>query len=427
MAGPSHDPSLYRDRDSGARAARPRLGERQDRPARARRGARRRGRRDRVDRLAGRPHPRCRLRGDGCRRRVTGFPESLDGRVKTLHPSVHAGLLADLRLEDHERQLAELDIAPFELVVVNLYPFVETVASGAEGDDVVEQIDIGGPAMVRASAKNFANVAIVVSPESYPAVIESHRARAARRSPQRRELAARAFAHTAAYDRAVAAWFSEETPRRRGQPAGSPHDQGRAARDAALRRELAPARRDLHASGRPRHRAGDAAAGQGDVVQQLRRCGCRPARRVRHGASPPSRSSSTRTPAASRSRRRTPSTRSRARTCARTSATPCRRSAASSRPTAPSRSRWPRTCKDIFTEVIVAPDFEPEALEVFTLEEEPARCCSCPPTGSRSARTSAWSRAACCCRMPTASPTTSSRSRRTGSSSRASAGRGRGR
>ena len=83
---------------------------------------------------------------------VTGFPESLDGRVKTLHPGVHAGLLADLRLEDHERQLAELDIAPFELVVVNLYPFVETVRSGAQGDDVVEQIDIGGPAMVRALA-----------------------------------------------------------------------------------------------------------------------------------------------------------------------------------------------------------------------------------------------------------------------------------
>src|SRR3546814_11118841 len=85
---------------------------------------------------------------------VTGFPESLDGRVKTLHPGVHAGLLADLRLQEHERQLDELDIAPFELVVVNLYPFVETVASGAAGDAVVEQIDIGGPAMVRAAAKN---------------------------------------------------------------------------------------------------------------------------------------------------------------------------------------------------------------------------------------------------------------------------------
>ncbi|WP_040166657.1 bifunctional phosphoribosylaminoimidazolecarboxamide formyltransferase/IMP cyclohydrolase [Microbacterium gorillae] len=141
---------------------------------------------------------------------VTGFPESLDGRVKTLHPSVHAGLLADLRLEDHERQLADLEIEPFELVVVNLYPFVETVASGAQGDDVVEQIDIGGPAMVRASAKNHANVAIVVSPASYPSVIEAVAAGGTTLG-QRRELAARAFAHTASYDAAVAAWFADGT------------------------------------------------------------------------------------------------------------------------------------------------------------------------------------------------------------------------
>ncbi|UWF77954.1 MULTISPECIES: bifunctional phosphoribosylaminoimidazolecarboxamide formyltransferase/IMP cyclohydrolase [Microbacterium] len=141
---------------------------------------------------------------------VTGFPESLDGRVKTLHPAVHAGLLADLRLEDHEGQLEHLGIQPFELVVVNLYPFVETVASGAQGDDVVEQIDIGGPAMVRAAAKNHANVAIVVSPDSYPSVIEALRAGGTTLT-QRRELAARAFAHTAAYDSAVAQWFAEGT------------------------------------------------------------------------------------------------------------------------------------------------------------------------------------------------------------------------
>ena len=141
---------------------------------------------------------------------VTGFPESLGGRVKTLHPSVHAGLLADLRLEDHETQLAELGILPFELVVVNLYPFVETVASGATGDAVVEQIDIGGPAMVRASGKNFANVAIVVSPESYPAIIDAVAAGGTTLA-QRRDLAARAFVHTATYDRHVAMWFAEES------------------------------------------------------------------------------------------------------------------------------------------------------------------------------------------------------------------------
>ncbi|GAA1945195.1 bifunctional phosphoribosylaminoimidazolecarboxamide formyltransferase/IMP cyclohydrolase [Microbacterium deminutum] len=141
---------------------------------------------------------------------VTGFPESLGGRVKTLHPGVHAGLLADLRLEDHVQQLAELGIEPFELVVVNLYPFVETVRSGAQGDDVVEQIDIGGPAMVRAAAKNFSNVAIVVSPESYPSIIQAL-GEGGTTLTQRRELAARAFAHTCEYDRAVATWFAEQT------------------------------------------------------------------------------------------------------------------------------------------------------------------------------------------------------------------------
>ncbi|MFD5224718.1 bifunctional phosphoribosylaminoimidazolecarboxamide formyltransferase/IMP cyclohydrolase [Microbacterium sp. NPDC058342] len=141
---------------------------------------------------------------------VTGVAEMLDGRVKTLHPKVHGGLLADLRLEDHERQLTELDIEPFELVVVNLYPFVETVASGAEPDAIVEQIDIGGPAMVRAAAKNHANVAIVVSPESYPAIVESVAA-GGTTLVQRRELAARAFSHTATYDTAVAQWFAEGT------------------------------------------------------------------------------------------------------------------------------------------------------------------------------------------------------------------------
>jgi phosphoribosylaminoimidazolecarboxamide formyltransferase/IMP cyclohydrolase len=137
---------------------------------------------------------------------VTGFPESLDGRVKTLHPAVHSGLLADLRLESHEEQLAELGIAPFQLVVVNLYPFVETVASGAQGDDVIEQIDIGGPAMVRASAKNHANVAIVVSPDAYPGIIEAVAAGGTSLA-ERRALAREAFQHTASYDTAVAAWF----------------------------------------------------------------------------------------------------------------------------------------------------------------------------------------------------------------------------
>jgi phosphoribosylaminoimidazolecarboxamide formyltransferase/IMP cyclohydrolase len=138
---------------------------------------------------------------------VTGFPESLDGRVKTLHPAVHAGILADLRLESHEAQLAELDIAAFELVVVNLYPFVETVASGADVPTVIENVDIGGPAMVRAAAKNHANVAIVVSPSDYGQVVDALDAGGTTLA-QRQRLAGEAFAHTASYDTAVAAYFA---------------------------------------------------------------------------------------------------------------------------------------------------------------------------------------------------------------------------
>lgn len=142
---------------------------------------------------------------------VTGFPEHLDGRVRTLHPAVHSGLLADLRLERHERELAEFGIAPFELVVVNLYPFRETVASGAEPDAVVEQIDIGGPAMVRASAKNHANVAVVVSPARYGEVVDAVRA-GGTTFGLRYGLAREAFRHTADYDAAVAAWFESTAP-----------------------------------------------------------------------------------------------------------------------------------------------------------------------------------------------------------------------
>lgn len=154
---------------------------------------------------------------------VTGFPESLDGRVKTLHPKVHGGLLADMRLQDHENQLAELGIEAFQLVVVNLYPFMQTVASGAKGEAVVDQIDIGGPAMVRASAKNHANVAIVVEPSRYPEIIDAIAA-GGTSLQQRRELAANAFAHTARYDSAVADWFASELSAQWKQQAGQTND-----------------------------------------------------------------------------------------------------------------------------------------------------------------------------------------------------------
>ncbi|MEZ7158692.1 MULTISPECIES: bifunctional phosphoribosylaminoimidazolecarboxamide formyltransferase/IMP cyclohydrolase [Streptomyces] len=140
---------------------------------------------------------------------LTGFPECLDGRVKTLHPKVHAGILADLRLADHEQQLKDLGVEPFDLVVVNLYPFRETVASGASPDECVEQIDIGGPSMVRAAAKNHPSVAVVTSPARYGDVLAAVRGGGFDLATRKR-LAAEAFQHTAAYDVAVASWFASE-------------------------------------------------------------------------------------------------------------------------------------------------------------------------------------------------------------------------
>ncbi|MGR8008813.1 bifunctional phosphoribosylaminoimidazolecarboxamide formyltransferase/IMP cyclohydrolase [Streptomyces hypolithicus] len=138
---------------------------------------------------------------------LTGFPECLDGRVKTLHPRVHAGILADLRLDSHREQLAELGVEPFDLVVVNLYPFKETVASGATPDECVEQIDIGGPSMVRAAAKNHPSVAVVTSPERYADVLGAVKDGGFDLATRKR-LAGEAFQHTAAYDVAVASWFA---------------------------------------------------------------------------------------------------------------------------------------------------------------------------------------------------------------------------
>ncbi|MGQ0837611.1 bifunctional phosphoribosylaminoimidazolecarboxamide formyltransferase/IMP cyclohydrolase [Actinokineospora sp.] len=137
---------------------------------------------------------------------VTGFPESLDGRVKTLHPHVHAGLLADTRNPAHVEQLDQLGIAPFDLLVVNLYPFVKTAASGASVEECVEQIDIGGPAMVRAAAKNHACVAVVVDPARYDWVL-AEVAAGGFTLADRQALAGAAFRHTASYDVAVASWM----------------------------------------------------------------------------------------------------------------------------------------------------------------------------------------------------------------------------
>ncbi|MEV4841619.1 bifunctional phosphoribosylaminoimidazolecarboxamide formyltransferase/IMP cyclohydrolase [Micromonospora matsumotoense] len=163
---------------------------------------------------------------------VTGFPEILDGRVKTLHPKIHGGLLADLRKESHGAQLDAHGIAGIDVLVSNLYPFQATVASGASPDECVEQIDIGGPAMVRAAAKNHASVAVVTDPAAYPALVAAL-AEGGFTLAQRRALAARAFADIAEYDVAVADWFAGTAA-----PAedGWPHFAGLALRRQATLR-----------------------------------------------------------------------------------------------------------------------------------------------------------------------------------------------
>ena len=143
---------------------------------------------------------------------VTEFAEMLDGRVKTLHPRIHAGLLADQGDAGHMAAIDALGIAPFQLLVSNLYPFAQTVASGATAAETIEQIDIGGPAMVRSSAKNHASVAVVVDPGTYPEAIEAVRSGGFTLA-QRQRLALAAFRHTADYDMAVAGWLgSAVTP-----------------------------------------------------------------------------------------------------------------------------------------------------------------------------------------------------------------------
>ena len=147
---------------------------------------------------------------------VTGFPEMMDGRVKTLHPVVHGGLLARRDLPEHVAAMREHGIEPIDLVVVNLYPFRETAAKkGVAPDEVVENIDIGGPSMLRSAAKNFASVTVVVDPADYSRVLDALRAPGQMQSASgalamRRGLAEKAFAHTAAYDAAISAWFAAQ-------------------------------------------------------------------------------------------------------------------------------------------------------------------------------------------------------------------------
>jgi phosphoribosylaminoimidazolecarboxamide formyltransferase/IMP cyclohydrolase len=141
---------------------------------------------------------------------LTGFPEMMDGRVKTLHPKVHGGLLAIRDDKDHAAAMETHGIRPIDLLVVNLYPFEETVARGAALADCIENIDIGGPALIRAAAKNHADVAVVVDPADYASVLAELKQHGATTLALRRRLAAKAYARTAAYDAAIANWFADQ-------------------------------------------------------------------------------------------------------------------------------------------------------------------------------------------------------------------------
>lgn len=168
---------------------------------------------------------------------VTGFPEMLDGRVKTLHPRVHGGLLADQRLDSHRAQLAEHGIEPFDLVVVNLYPFSETVGAGGSFDEIIEKIDIGGPSMVRGAAKNFASVAVVVDPEVYPTAAEAAEAGGFTLA-ERQELATIAFTRTAEYDDAISDWMLDQLPEVEGDDETGDSSQEDDALDADAPRSI---------------------------------------------------------------------------------------------------------------------------------------------------------------------------------------------
>src|SRR5262249_27147593 len=200
---------------------------------------------------------------------LTGFPAILDGRVKPLHPTVHAGLLADPGRPAHQAQLDALGIAPFELLVCNLYPFERTVASGAAPEECVEHIDIGGPAMVRAAAKNHAQGAVITEPSMYPEAARAV-ANGGFTLEQRRRLAAMAYAHTSAYDIAVASWFaSAYAPDETARETGWPDVVGAFwARQEVLRYGENPHQRAAL------YRSGGGAAGVADAAPQPRQPAC---------------------------------------------------------------------------------------------------------------------------------------------------------
>jgi phosphoribosylaminoimidazolecarboxamide formyltransferase / IMP cyclohydrolase len=269
---------------------------------------------------------------------LTGFPECLDGRVKTLHPRIHAGILADTRNPDHVAQLGELGIEPFDLVVSNLYPFSETVASGASAEECIEQIDIGGPSMVRAAAKNHASVAIVTSPGEYGSVLVAVRG-GGFTLDQRKTLAAEAFVHTASYDVAVATWMGTvltDTTDGTGFPAWSATSwtRQRGLRYGENPHQLAA----LYADGR----AGIATAEQlhGKEMSYNNFVDADAAVRAAYDQGEPA-------------------------VAIVKHANPCGIAIGTDIATAHRRAEMAQQVAEVFTEVVVAPGYEPEALEIL--------------------------------------------------------------
>ena len=291
---------------------------------------------------------------------LTGFPECLDGRVKTLHPRVHAGILADRRLPEHVQQLADLEVEPFDLVVVNLYPFSQTVASGASQDECVEQIDIGGPSMVRAAAKNHPSVAVVVDPARYGDVVAAV-GRGGFTLAERTALAAEAFRHTASYDVAVASWLGgvvepdEALPTWTGATAvrsavlrygENPHQQAALYADATGEGGLAAARQlhgkemsynnyvDADAAWRAAHDHGEQPTVA--IIKHANPCGIAVGETVAQAHA-------------------------RAHAC-----DPVSAFGGVIATNATVDAAMAAQVKDVFTEVVVAPAFEPEAVEILT-------------------------------------------------------------
>ncbi|MFY9929141.1 MAG: bifunctional phosphoribosylaminoimidazolecarboxamide formyltransferase/IMP cyclohydrolase [Streptosporangiaceae bacterium] len=322
---------------------------------------------------------------------LTGFPECLDGRVKTLHPKVHAGLLADMSNSRHEAQLAELRIDVFQLLVSNLYPFEATVASGASPEQCVEQIDIGGPAMVRAAAKNHGSVAVITDPARYPDVLAAM-AEGGFTTDQRRQLAAEAFAHTAAYDVAVASWFAsayapDETARDAGWPqvAGAlwhradvlrygenPHQRG------ALYKTTSAERAGPGASAQPGSGIADAELLHGKAMSYNNYVDADAARRAAYDFAEPCVAIIKHSnPCGIALGADLADAHAKAHACDPTSAFGGVIAA-----NGPVTAELARQIADIFTEVVIAPDFDPEALSILSAAKNVRLLKCAPPTAA---------------------------------------------